>query len=428
MSKWRWAIGLVACTLAGHAFAEEVAVRLERFGRISPGGGSGLKVNIRDREINSPKSVRFSADGRKIYINSLEGGQTLVYSWPGLIKQKSITHRFGAENQDLFGGETTVFGYPYYQQKANPNFFKGKPVESELSHGGRYLWIPYYRRDFDGSAQSPSAVAIVDTATDEIVRVMPTGPIPKYVAASADGRYVSITHWGDNTIGLIDTGSGDPRAWRYVAHLTVETQMSQAGKAGTDRDATCGLCLRGTVFSPDGEYLLVARMGGGGIAGFHIPTRKYLGSVMKIASTPRHLVLSPDGRTIYASSNTSGYVSAAPLAEVIAHLERAAGKRIPGPAWRSVAVGSGARTVDISADGLFLYVAVNVSSEVAVVYAPAMKVVARLKVDPFAVGLALAPDGRAVILTAQGRAGRGGGNSVNLVAVDARAVSPVNKP
>lgn len=425
--KLRWVVGLVACALAAQAYAEDVSVRLDRFGRISRGGGSGLKVNIRDPEINSPKSVRFAADGKKIYINSLEGGQTLVYSWPDLVKQKTITHQFGPANQNLFDGESTVFGYPYYQQKANPNYFRGKPVESELSHEGRYLWIPYYRRDFDSSGQSPSAVAIVDTTTDEIIRVMPTGPIPKYVAASADGKYVSVTHWGDNTVGLIDTSSGDPRAWRYVAHLTVENQMSQAGKAGTDRDATCGLCLRGTVFSPDGQYLLVARMGGGGVAGFHIPSRKYLGSVMKIASTPRHLVLSPDGKTLYASSNSAGQVSAVALDEVIAQLERAGGRRVPGPAWKGVSVGSGARTVDISPDGQFLFVAVNVSSEVVVVYAPALKVVARLKVDPYAVGLALAPDGRAVILTAQGRAGRGGGNAVNLIAVDTQISPSMNR-
>lgn len=424
MNKFSLIFGLV---LAAHAWAEDVTVRLERIGRISPGGGSGMRFNIRDNEINSPKSVRFSADSKKIYINSLEGGQTLVYAWPELRKLKTITHQFTAANQHLFDGETTVFNYPYYQNRANPNLFRGKPVESELSHGGRYLWIPYYRRDFDPSAQSPSAVAIVDTQTDEIVRVMPTGPIPKYVAASPDGKYVSITHWGDNTIGLIDTSAGDPRAWKYVAHLTVENQMSQAGKGGTDRDATCGFCLRGTVFSADSQYLLVARMGGGGIAGFHVPTRKYLGSIMRIAATPRHLVLSPDGQTLYASSNSAGYVSATPVSEVLGHLERAGGKRVPGPNWRGVSVGSGARTVDISADGLFLFVAVNISSEVAVVYAPWMKVVARQKVDPYAVGLALAPDGSAVILTAQGRAGQGGGNAVNLVAVDMKVSVPMNK-
>jgi len=412
--------------LAGGAGAQDVSVRLERYGRIhNGGGGAPLRVNIRDGEVNSPKSVRFSADNRKIYINSLEGAQTLVYSWPDLVKGKTIDHRFGPHNAHLFDGETTVFNYPYFQSRGDVNTFRGKPVESELSHQGRFLWVTYYRRDFDSSGQSPSAVAIIDTATDEIVRVMPTGPIPKYVVASPDGRYVAIIHWGDNTVGLIDTSSGDPRNFRYTSHLTVEAQMSQAGKGGTNRDATCGFCLRGAVFTADSQHLLVARMGQGGVAGFHIPTKRYLGSVMNVKSTPRHLVLSPDGRTLYASSNVSGYISGVPASEVIAHLERAGGKRVPGPSWKGVAVGSGARTVDISNDGQFLFVAVNNSSELVVVHAPSLNVLSRIKVDPYAVGLALAPDNSAVILTAQGRKGKGGGNSVNLVAVDLRTTGPL---
>jgi DNA-binding beta-propeller fold protein YncE len=149
-----------------------------------------------DRSINSPKSALFSEDGQKLYINSLEGGQTVVYEWPSLRKLKVIDHFFNAKNQNLFlNNEETVFSYPYY--KNNPqgaNYFRGKPVEMALSHNGDYLWVTYYRRDYDTSAQSPSAVAIIDTRTDEILRVMPTGPLPKFVSISPDGRTAAITH------------------------------------------------------------------------------------------------------------------------------------------------------------------------------------------------------------------------------------------
>ena len=70
-----------------------------------------------------------------------------------------------------------------------------------MSHNGRYLWVPYYRRDYDHGATSPSAVSIIDTTTDKIVRVLPTGPIPKYVAISPD-KWAAIAHWGDNTLGV----------------------------------------------------------------------------------------------------------------------------------------------------------------------------------------------------------------------------------
>ena len=244
---------ITALFLSAFAQAQTAGVALTAEVRLGQGNFSDrFPREIHDPEIYSPKSARFSANGKKLYINALEGGKTVVYSWPQLKKLKSISHRFTAKNANLFFGETTAFDYPYYSTapSGDVNQFMGKPVESELSADGKYLWIPYYRRDWDSSAQSPSAVAIIDTETDQIVRVMPTGPIPKYVVASPDGRYMAIIHWGDNTVALIDVSSGDPARYQYVAHMTVENQLDQGPLSGTDRDDTCGFCLRGSFFSP----------------------------------------------------------------------------------------------------------------------------------------------------------------------------------
>lgn len=376
--------------------------------------------DIYDRSINSPKSALFSDDGRKLYINSLEGGQTVVYNWPSLQKIKVIDHLFTARNQNLFqNGEQTVFNYSFYKTGAGgANFFRGKPVEMTLSHEGRYLWITYYRRDYDTSAQSPSAVAIVDTNSDEIVRVMPTGPIPKYVAISPDGRTAAITHWGDNTVALIDISSGSPRDFVYTKLLTVEKQISQADKGGTDRDATCGFCLRGTVFSPDSRFLFVARMGGGGIAGFDLSQNKYLGTITNVRSTPRHLLISPDQNKLIASSNVSGYVSVFDLNTVINDLMRADGQRIRSVNPKEISVGLGARTIEIEPSGKYVYVAVNNDTKVVAVDIETAKVVSEVKVDPFPVGLAISKDGSYIAVTSQGHAGRGGGNAVNIIRVE----------
>ena len=93
--------------------------------------------------------------------------------------------------------------------------FFGKPVESAFTHGGRYLWVPYYRRSFDINAQDPSAVAVIDTASNRIVRMMETGPLPKMIRCSNDGRTMAISHWGDNTVGLADISSDDPGQWHH---------------------------------------------------------------------------------------------------------------------------------------------------------------------------------------------------------------------
>ena len=367
-----------------------------------------------DQDIYSPKSARFTPDGSKVYVNSLEGLRTVVYDAVKLEKIGTIDHRFTAEDAPLFGGLTTVFDYRFYKNSStgDPNRFQGKPVESEISHGGRYLWVPYYRRSWDGGATSPSAVAVIDTSTDTIVRVLPTGPIPKYVEASPDDRYVAIAHWGDNTVGLIDTSSGDPKDFTYVPErLVVERALPQAGLADQDRDKACGFCLRGTVFTPDGKTLLVARMGGGGIAGFDVESRLYLGTVLGMKPTPRHLAFGDDGETLFLSSNVSGHVSRIESAAVLSALATAEGKRVPVEGWRSVYVGAGARTIDLSPDGKWIYSAVNGNAEIVVVNAETMSVVARVRTDSYTVGLAVSPDGTQVWTTSQGKHGQGG-NSV----------------
>src|SRR6478672_5241871 len=299
--------------------------------RVMKAGPLDSAPETHDGEILSPKSVRFSLDGTKVYVNALEAGKTLVYEWPSLHKLPTIVHRFGPADSALFRGRSTVFHYRYFTHShaGSPNVFTGRPVESELSKDGHWLFIPYYRRSFDTSAQSPSALAVIDTRVDSIVRVLPTGPIPKYVAASPDGRLLAVTHWGDNTIALLDVLSGDPAKFHYVRRLVVEQRLDQAPLAGTDRDRTCGFCLRGTVFTADGRTLLVARMGKkGGVAGFDVASGRYLGTVMGVPRTPRHLELSADGRTLFASSMQAGVVSRVSTARVVAALRRARRQRV----------------------------------------------------------------------------------------------------
>jgi YVTN family beta-propeller protein len=174
------------------------------------------------------------------------------------------------------------------------------------------------------------------------------------------------------------------------------------------------------VFSPDNRTLLVARMRGGGIAGFDVESGAYLGTVTGEPKGPRHLVVSPSGRWLYVSANGDGAVARISLATVVAALRGAAGASVALDAWKVVDVGDGARTVDLSPDGKYLFVAANESSEIVVVAADTMTVVARVLADGYPVGLALSPDGRRLWVTAQGRKGRGG-NAVDVYAVSYRA-------
>ena len=228
---------------------------------------SSIESSTFDKDIKSPKSVNIHPDGTKYYVNSLEGGKTVVYATGSDEKLKVINHVFTEADSLLWSKPSGLFEFTHYEE--NLNTFRGKPVESAFSHDGRYLWVPYYRRSYDINAQDPSALAVIDTRTDSIVRLMETGPLPKMVAVSPDDCYVAITHWGNNTVGIIDIDSELPEDWHYESCVTVQYKLSLnfSLTASVDRDVNSGLCLRGTVFTPDGRYLLVGCMGGkGGIA------------------------------------------------------------------------------------------------------------------------------------------------------------------
>ena len=367
-----------------------------------------------DVDIQSPKSIRVHPSGKKYYVNSLEGGKTVVYDQRTSRKIKVIHHTFDNRHAALWAPSSPFYKFNY--DVKNPRTFTGKPVESTFTHNGLYLWVPYYRRSFDINAQDPSAIAIIDTRTDEIIRLMDTGPLPKMVATSPDGKYVAVSHWGDNTVGLIDVSSPDPKKWKYVDMFIIDNKLplNFSRTVPVNRDNGSGNALRGTVFTPDNRYLLVGCMGGmGGIGVIDLKSRKYLGKVYGMMSNVRHLVVSHG--YLYLSINGAGYVQRIPLKkfyEAIAALGSKKSTTLSG--WQNCKVGAGARTLEVSPDGKYIFVACNTASRLCIVDAEKMKLIAEVPADSFPVGLDLFPDGHLVYMTSQGKKGSGGGNAVDV--------------
>lgn len=368
-----------------------------------------------DKDIRSPKSVNIHSANKKYYVNCLEGGKTVVYDLLTGAKLKVISHKFNSEHKGLWAPESGLYKFSYV--KADKNHFTGKPVESVFSHDGRYLWVPYYRRSYDINAQDPSAMAVIDTERDTIVRLFETGPLPKMVAVSADQTRLAVSHWGDNTVGILDISSNDPNNWKYIANVVVEKKLeldfSRTEKV--DRDKNSGFCLRGTVFTPDGKYLLVGCMGGGGgIAVIELKNNRYLGRIMGAKPSLRHLIIK--NGYLYASINSSGYVQRIPLETIISNIKSLDGKtcrKVTVSEWMSCKVPAGARTIEITPDGKYIFAACNFSSALAVVNAETMKLIGTISADSYPVGLDVSKDGRYVLTTSQGRSGHGG-NSVNI--------------
>jgi DNA-binding beta-propeller fold protein YncE len=371
-----------------------------------------------DVDIQSPKSVNIHPSGEKYYVNSLEGGKTVVYDFQTGEKLKVISHQFSEEDLSLWAPPSGFYAFRHYHEHTET--FTGKPVESTFSHGGRYLWVPYYRRSFDLNAQDPSAMAVIDTERDEIVRLFETGPLPKMVATSPDGKRLAVTHWGNNTVGLMDISSDRPEDWYYMVNIIVDYQLNlnYSLTHKVDRDVDSGYCLRGTVFTPDNRFLFVGCMGsGGGIAVIDLENNTYLGRVMGAMSNLRHLVIR--NGFLYASINSAGYVQRIPLAKFLAACSTLDGntvKKVKVDGWVSCKVPAGARTIDLSPDNHFIFAACNFSSCLAVVDAVSMKLLGTIPADSYPVGLDVSLDGRYVFMTSQGRT-TGGGNAVNIFEV-----------
>lgn len=371
-----------------------------------------------DPDIQSPKSVNIHPSGEKYYVNSLEGARTVIFDFQTQQKLKVIHHQFDQEQDSaLWAPSSGLFAFS--KEYRTPNSFLGKPVESAFSHDGRYLWIPYYRRSYDLNAQEPSAMAVIDTQADSIVRLFETGPLPKMVAVSPDGTRLAVTHWGDNTVGLMDIASEQPEDWHYLAVLVVDYQLKLNFRytKKVDRDVNSGYCLRGTVFTPDNRFLLVGCMGGGGgIAVIDLERQLYLGRVLGLMPNLRHLLIR-DG-FLYGSINNKGYVFRIPLETFLAECAALDGDKVKTVKLTGLTyckVPAGARTIEASPDGRFLFVACNYSSSLAVVDARQMKLLGTISADSYPVGLDVSRDGHYVFTTSQAR--NQGGNAVDIFEV-----------
>ena len=360
--------------------------------------------NIYDRSIDSPKSVNILNEKNKFYIHSLEGYTTSVYSTETFTKIRDINHIFNTDNQFLFHLDN-VKNYKFKTKKTTLNFFKGKPVEGCFSHNGKYLWITYYRRSYDLNAIDPSAVCIIDTDRDSIIRVLTTGSLPKMISCSPDNNTIAITHWGDNTVTLIDISSDDPSDFKFKENIIIDykPKLNYDLKQKINRDQNCYNCLRGTVFTNDSKYILIGKMGNNSIAIINSDSCKYIGSVEGTRSNMRHLIINDN--YFYMSINKWGYIQKTQIDSFISHVENNITEQYDK--WEEVFVGYGARTISIDPTGKYIFVAVNNESKVVVVRTKDMKIISSCLVDSYPVGLDVSNDGEYLVITSQGKEGEG---------------------
>nr|WP_281366998.1 YncE family protein [Janibacter alkaliphilus] len=205
-----------------------------------------------------------------------------------------------------------------------------------------------------GEGISPSYVYEIDTASLEIERVVEVGAVPKYVAATPDGKHVLVSNWCSMDLSVIDAKTA-----KVVKTIPLGGENP-----------------RGIAVSPDSSTAYVANMGNDETVKVDLGS----GEVTPFASTgvnPRHLLMSPKGDRLYITNAGSGTVSKVDTGN--------------GEVVGEATVGADPRSMAMSPDGAALYVANYDSATVSKVRAEDMSVLQTVETDDVPIGITYEP-------------------------------------
>jgi YVTN family beta-propeller protein len=199
-------------------------------------------------------------------------------------------------------------------------------------------------------SKDENELEIVDPKSLEVVARVPTGPVPHEVAASADGKIAVVTNYGAHQDGTT------------ISVIDLETQKEvQRLELGELRGP------HGVVFFDGRAWFTVE--GSKKIARYD-PAMKKIDWTHEIGQNRTHiLVISRDGHTIYTANVNSDSVTV-----VTANADRSV--------WTNMgmAVGKGPEGMDLSPDGLRLWVGNSGDGTVSIIDTVSKKVVATVDV------------------------------------------------
>jgi YVTN family beta-propeller protein len=145
--------------------------------------------------------------------------------------------------------------------------FPGNAVESLWSPDGATLYVSNFRR---------SVVEVIDVASRTVRAEITTGLHPKFMQLSRDGALLYVANWGERSVSVVDVASE-----RELRRLPTERHPR-------------GLAVR------DDETLLAAAFRGDVIHLFERDAARE-SARWDTCQLPRHLLLSPDARTLYVT-------------------------------------------------------------------------------------------------------------------------------
>lgn len=202
-------------------------------------GGPPLTVLARARTDLLPKSVAISPDGTR-----------------------AIVCNFGrADHDNVWIYDTMTL------ERIGSIDFAGNAVEAAFTHDGVTLFVSNFRRHL---------VEVIDFATLTVQAEIPVGLHPKFMVVSPDDRTLYVANYFDRTVSVVDVAT-----------------RAELRRLATERHP------RGMVVRPDGT-LLVAAFHGDVVHVFPEGADRE-SARWETCELPRHLLLSPDGATLYVT-------------------------------------------------------------------------------------------------------------------------------
>ena len=294
----------------------------------------------------SPKSVVASGGGHVIAQNMMYRHTITVYDRSYRLV-KTISDRVDLE---ALGGPATG------------GRVRGAPVEAAFSPDARYAYVsnysmygPGYAREGSdscspGSAIDPSFVYRVDMRRLAVDRVGRVGQVPKYVAATRDGRLVLVANWCSYDLSVLSAPTLEAR-----------------------RRIRLGAYPRGIAVDPRSRTAYVAVMGSTRVAVVDLRSFK-VRWIEGVGAGPRHLVIDPAGRWLYATLNGEGRVAKIDLRS----------RRVVARA----ATGSAPRSMAMAEDGRSLYVVNYHSGTVSKLRASDLRMLQVVRTNRHPIGIA----------------------------------------
>lgn len=226
--------------------------------------------------------------------------KSIVASGDGLFFAQNMMYRHNVAVYDRSGAEVGVipdevdlaaFGVE------GGGVVQGSPVEAAFTPDGRFVYVSNYKMfgpGYDPVADDgcdrgdwdDSFVYKIDVATLDIVDVVPTGAVPKFLAVSPDGSRLVVSNWCGFDVSVIDTATD-----------------TEIGRVDVGRHP------RGIAIRSDSRYAYVTVMGEARIDVVDLQSLNVVNSLREAAgTTPRHVVLSDDDRFLYVSNHTMNSV------------------------------------------------------------------------------------------------------------------------